>query len=402
MPASGNDRIEQALVRHLTAAGISCTPEPCPPEHSSGSADAVGITIGGQHFITRQRSLPDVPERILEVLSLHVLRTGTGTGTGTGTDNAPPGLMIVTVPRLPRSKSNWTAELREAQRHVQSPAAWAILSRQGGCLISLPPCGDRFIARDDQHDIRAEKPSRAREPRSDVALAVLKSIMIKGVAETLPTSGGNHRLQESATTWETETIADLAQRLGISKAGAYGAIGDLIQHGWMKSRRGKIPSISNLSAIVTWWIDRRRHRLLRTFPVAPLYEAFAPGDPRVLAWLGEKYSPAENSWAISGWTACALHKRLAINDISDKPIVVSLAGPIRDMVTNWSLREVPAGEAMFHFQRSPHPLTTFSCISVIRGLPVVDPWEAALDVVGDPQRGPEQAAAIADALFALT
>jgi hypothetical protein len=47
-----------------------------------------------------------------------------------------------------------------------------------------------------------------------------------------------------------------------------------------------------------------------------------------------------------------------VNDISSKPVTISVKSSLSTLMTTWSLREVPADQAFIHLQKSPHPITT--------------------------------------------
>ncbi len=385
MPTGEQPTALMALVRHLKTQAVQCT------VLDESAPDSV-IRIAGEDLPIGSRSLPNVPERLLEVLSLHVLRSALPSGAKS--------LMLITVPRLPRAKADWSSALCASQKQLQSRAPWAILSERGGCMIYLPALGDRFIEVPDRDDVLNEalEAITAHEPSSDVELAVLKSILL---TKTLDPSRRlrYHYVHQSSKLGLPNTILDLAQWLGVSRASVYNAIGGFIQYGWMQSQRGRIPVIRATSEIIAWWLEKRRHRRMRTIPVAPLYESVSMKKSRIHEWLRKQRKPNGDRWAITDWSACSLHKKLAVNDISGKPFTISVKGSLRSLMTEWSLREVPSDQALLHLQRSPHPITTFSWVTEIDGLPVVDPWEAAIDVVSDPQRGPEQASVICDDLF---
>jgi hypothetical protein len=386
MPTEEQLAALKALVRHLGAQDLlsSLVDE---------AADTrPEIQIAGEMLTVASRSLPDVPERLLEVLSLHVLRNGFSSDANN--------LMLISVPRLPRAKADWSADIRGSQKQLQSRAPWAIISNRGGCMIFLPAQGHRFIEVPDRDDDPNETidATTAHEPSSDVELAVLKSILLTMTSDTLRKLR-NHYVHHVSPGELPDTLPGLAEWLGVSRASVYNAVGEFIHYGWMQSQRGRIPVIRATSEIINWWLDKRRHRRMRTIPVAPLYESIPMKIPRIHEWLREQYKPNGDRWAITEWSACALHKKLAVNDISSKPLTISVKDSLRNLMTKWALREVPSDQALFHLQKSPHPITSFSWVTEIDGLPVVDPWEAAIDVVSDPQRGPEQASVICDDLF---
>jgi len=377
----------ERLSGHLNDQGVSC-------DITQSDAPGSAMHIAGTSVAVICRSLPDVPERLLEVLSLHILRGASSQGAGT--------LMLIVVPRLPRAKDDWSGDIRSAQKRLRSRAPWAIISHRGGCLACLPAHKRRLIVVPDRHvDAHSSQDALAtHEVSSDVALAVLKSMV-------LSKTPGGARLQGQRTHGNgfhsgpgaPDTLMSLARRLGVSRASVYNAIGEFVRNGWVRAQRGQLPVIRAPADMLNWWLDKRRHHQSRRIAVAPLYETPPTRRTHILDWLRNHYKASDVAFALTGWSACALHRRLVVNDIGSKPITISVRDSIGSAMSTWSLREVADDRAFLHLQKSPHPLTTFSWLHDIDGLPVVDLWEAAIDVVSDPQRGFEQACAIRDDVF---
>lgn len=377
---------ELRLVKHLKARGIASS------FVEVTETSRTGVAIKGKRFQIAKRTMPDVPERLLEVISLHLLRADINSDDRT--------LLLLTVPRLPKGSPNWLLPLVTYQQARKSSAPWAVLSTSGGCLLYLPSIGKAAIYVDDHEErSRSDHVARAesREPTSDVELAVLKYVLLS--ASALTTDQRKVRNAVAYAGPAPNTIQELARWLNVSRAAVYNAVGDFVHRGWLKSQRGGIPSLVSGTAVINWWCDRSRHRNLRTIPVAPLYRAVSSKRSHLMEFLAGLEKPRGASWAVTGWTALALHRKLAIAEAKGKPVTLAVAGSMRAFMSAHELREVPAGNEILQLQACSHPITAFSWCSDFDGMLVVDLWEAVLAVIADPQRGQEQAAAIADDLL---
>jgi hypothetical protein len=119
-----------------------------------------------------------------------------------------------------------------------------------------------------------------------------------------------------------------------------------------------------------------------------------------MRWLKQQTATDEIRWAITGWRACSLHGLSVLVDDDTKPVEIVVSDVVPTVLQRWQLRPAPnAEQPVMLISRTSTPIATFSGVDRIAGLPVVDPWQAAMDVAGDPQRGIEQATAIADALW---
>jgi hypothetical protein len=396
-------RLIDALQRHLARMGVACGQQRLPPTTAGREAQSGLLTIAAHEVRIVVKRLPLVAERIVEALALHHARHALGA--------RPATLLVVHLERLPNGAERWLDEVARIQGVTRAPANWAVLSSAGGAIIQLPLARRARATVPDDALAEAAKAADAAPHHltdihaSDVAMAILKIALLRSapadrvdwkVLGAWPAGGQRHQLTDLT---RITTIAAMAEHLAVSKSAIYTVHQALARRGWIVAKRGQLAEIADIPAVVSWWIDQRKHRQVRTIPVAPLYEAPALSHKSALTWLRGRFQADGGPWAVSGWAACQLHRRLVLNDPVGKPLVVVVRGPASRVRQAWSLADVPAERALFHLQSSPTPAATFAMATDVRGLPCVDLWEAALDVASDPQRGIEQTRAIADALF---
>jgi hypothetical protein len=386
----------EALLRHLVQAGVKAALD-------SGAQTPGGqrLVIGAHAFPLQVKAVPVLAERIVESAALHLLRAR----------RAPAGqLLVLRVERLPGGQRRWIDELTVIQRSLRSTAGWAVVSDRGGALLQLPGAGLEMALHPDPQSAEGHAGLAANgHPTdlhaSDVAMAALKISLLRAAAAgwidwtVIGPGGGGAAQAVAADLRRIDSVSALAAHLRVSNSAIYTVYSALSERGWIVSRRGRLAEIGDLTAVVAWWIDQRKHRRVRTVPVAPLYQAPAPSQRAALAWLRTVDQSGAINWAVTGWAACQLHRRSVLNHTALKPVVVTVRGPVGALRQAWSLHEVPPERALFQLQSSPASVTAFAMATRKRGLPTVDLWEAALEVASDPQRGIEQTRAIAEALF---
>ncbi len=385
----------EALVRHLAQAGVAAVLRP-----AAAAGGGTRLMLGERAFPLHIRTVPVLAERIVESAALHLLRTRRA-------DSGP--LLVLRVERLPSGHGGWVDELTRIQRALRSTAGWAVVSDRGGALLQLPAAGIEMRQSPDLQpaagQAAAAAPGRHADLHaSDVAMAALKiSLLRAGAAGWIDwTVIGQAAAGQPAGEVDLrriDTVAAHPPQLRVSHSPIYTVYSALAERGWIISRRGRLAEIGDLAAVVGWWIDQRKHRRVRSVPVAPLYQAPASGQRAALAWLRRADPGAAATWAVTGWAACQLHRRSVLNHGASKPVVVTVRGPVGALLQAWSLHEVAPERALFQLQSSPAAVTAFAMATRQRGLPTVDLWEAALEVASDPQRGIEQTRAIAEALF---
>jgi hypothetical protein len=198
-------------------------------------------------------------------------------------------------------------------------------------------------------------------------------------------------------------VSDLAKHLKVSNSSLYNAIEALKAQGWITTVRGELPMFTDREAflkVVNWFMEFRKHTREPQVKTVPLYHKSWVDRPSLVKWLRGITKKEAMQWAVTGWHACTLHNSSVLLDEKTKPLEIVVHESVSAVMQAWELKEVPANSGEYlSISTTPHPLATFSFVTTIEQLPVVDPWQAALAVIGDPQRGIEQATAIADELW---
>jgi hypothetical protein len=361
-------------------------------------AAGVAAVLTGEVLRLQKRELTVVwrtaqpwAERLLEIITLHGLRTRSGVAQHT-----------VVVIRLPHLPSGY-AQVRDDQERLLGgrPGNWILMSDRGGFHVHLEAFGiDRaqLDARPtDGPNRTAAAVSARREPlRSDVTMTLLKALLARAAASKRYRGWWGGRLDA------IQSVAGLAAELGCSASALYAVIGALRDREWVAVRHGAPPTIMDIPGVVTWWLDTQKHTQHHQVPVQPLYSTtpFAT-HAAILDFLAQAPTVTA-TWAVSGWWACALHEAMALTEASHKPVSVAIAGPITTVLRAWNLRPVGPGHqtgSCLLLESAALPKSTFCGMTTIGDLPVVDLWQAALDVASDPHRGIEQAEAIANELW---
>jgi len=390
--ASLKNHIVDMLIRAVERANLSPV------------VDGATCRFGNHVCEIKVKSSPALPERILEMVKAHLyesyLRERDSVSTSLNTrlkDEAREALLIIRVPRLPIA-GRFTHQLESLKSARPTRAAWAIVSDGGGAYLSFPYT-DAVAVPDDhamsQSRLAAGALQSMKDPwASDVTLALLTILLMQRA--------------KPRSTWSKWTpitaeqgVEDMAEKLHVGRSTIYGVIGALTERGWLEAKRGAVPILTDLTGVVNWCFDHRKYARAKRAAVVPLYTPSWKSHADILQWLKAKSDGASITWAITGWRACALHNLSILVDNDTKPVEIVVREPISAVMHDWKLRKQPSlSGASLLISQSGTPITTFSCVGQkIDDLPVIDPWQAALDVIGDPQRGIEQATAIADFLW---
>jgi hypothetical protein len=121
----------------------------------------------------------------------------------------------------------------------------------------------------------------------------------------------------------------------------------------------------------------------------------------ILDWLSQHSDDHDGSWALTGLHAAQRHGLSTLTHLHSKPVEIVVNSTIAEHLQRWQLQVAPApSPTTLLITRAALPLTSFLGVTSSPGQPpMVDPWQAALAVANDPQRGIEQATAIADTLW---
>jgi hypothetical protein len=136
--------------------------------------------------------------------------------------------------------------------------------------------------------------------------------------------------------------------------------------------------------------------------VGPLYERIERRHETIMQWLAQR--PTTSSWAVNGWSACQCHSASVLIEPDAKPFSIAYLGSVDQIAKDWGLMKVDRiddSRTLFLVEPVTMAKSLFSkgTLGGFNGVPVVDLWQAAVDVVSDPDRGIEQAEAVADLLW---
>ncbi len=262
-----------------------------------------------------------------------------------------------------------------------------ILSAAGGWWCWLPGVGINAMEPDRKMARGVVSSSSPREVPLTAVNQWLLKILLLGRAPTTWWSGP--RLGDA-------TGQDLAGVAEVGSSTAYRLVGSLVARGWM----GRDLRLRRADALVRYWLDHARHEQVAVRPVRPLFGGIASPDA-VQAWLG-KQGPVDGCrWALGSWAACAAHGVAIVTGTTR--LSIHAMGSIESLMRQWELAPCDERDAAFVIEPcDPSMVRPLSGGMVaIDGLPVVDLWQAALDVARDPGRGGDQAWAIAQRIIDL-
>lgn len=356
-----------------------------------------GWLIGSRSFIPRVRRPSAAGTRIVDALKVHVTdverqRAGKALVGRAQEERPAEELLVVLVPRLPDIGDAIGQISREP---AWQDAAWAVISTSGGYHVAIPGLPRPLSSPDQTRSIAAKPVTGGVDPmQRDLPAAILSLLLLRRVDWT--------RLRRRPECLLIETPLELASKLGIGRSALYAVLNELEDRGWILPRHGRLPDLVDLPGLVTRFLDHAKHRRRTQRAVAPLYAAWTTRD-QVMDWLRQQaVQGAGQGWAVTGWQACQQHGLSALTNLASKPVEIVIAGEIDDLLSRLSLQEMPAPTAStLLISSAATPQATFLGVGqdAKSRYAVVDPWQAALAVASDPQRGIEQAMAIADSLW---
>ena len=357
--------------------------------------------VNGRTVVLHTRSLPSSNERLLEPIVLHALRQRAH-------EVNDDVMLVIAVPRLPSAWQQLVDQVKKLMggrlRHEDDLGGWtigrwAIVSERGGYIINdLPGIGSS--AKDDLLTMNGARLAAAVIPlmkdprRSDLTMCVLKLLLARAI------QGSDVWFNSHSLSFTTTSA--MAKTLEISESAAYGIISDLQSRGWVMVDKKRGPVLLKIHDIAEWWltlakVSRRSRVTLRSlYPSKRLMHA-----SERLEWLRQQSSARGCHWAVNGWTACDLHQQSFLINSEKKPCSIALVGSIAHLAQAWELAicDEQDDRAILQVEVVEHARSVLIGMLTIDGLPCVDLWQVALDVVSDHDRGPEQAGAIRDYLL---
>ncbi len=353
--------------------------------------------IGDRTFLPRVRRPSAAGTRIIDALKLHVTdverqRAGRPL-VGRSSDERPADeLLVVLVPRLP-DLGGAVGQL--AGEAAWQEAAWAVVSAGGGYHLAIPGLPRPLSAPDRLRSKVPKQVVRAIDPvQRDLTAAILTLLMLRRVDWS--------RLRRRPACLLIETPQELAAKLGIGRSVLYAALSDLEERGWIVPQHGRLPELVDLPGLATRFLDHAKHRRRVQRAVAPLYATWTSRE-QVVDWLRQQTMQGEgHGWAVTGWQACQQHGLGVLTNLASKPVEIVVNGAIDAVLRRLGLQETPTSTSTTVLvSGADMPQATFLGVDqeTKTRYGVVDPWQAALAVACDPQRGIEQATAIADSLW---
>ncbi len=358
--------------------------------------------IGGRSYHLRVRRPTVAATRILEPLKLHVtdverFRSGRPVVGREHEEDPTEELLLLVVPHLP---DLGPAIDQLSIEPAWQDAAWGVVSERGGYHLAVPGLPRPLSAPDRTSPGPAKSPLRNRDPvQRDLPAAILGLLLLRRADWS--------RVRIKPRCVHIETLQELAKSLGAGRSALYGALGELEDLGWVISRHGRMPELSDPPGLLTRFLDHAKHYRPSRVAVRPLYEAWA-SRKQVVSWLHDRAdqpSEAPTEWAVTGWEACRRHDMSVLTNLDSKPVEVVITCDVEALMQRLHLQEAsaPTPETLVLTRTStPRAPLLGAEREGTSGVVLVDPWQAALAVAGDPQRGIEQATAIAATLWPAT
>ena len=274
-----------------------------------------------------------------------------------------------------------------AKRHL------VVISQRGGRIVALPKLGVR-VERPDDAAPASSAPARSAglSLTSDVAQWALKVLLANVAKQDRRTWGGPTRADRLGNP------GDLAELAGIGSSTAYAVVDALRERRWVATPRRGAFDVIDLRGMLRWWLDVAKHERPRLVPMQPVYDRLGRDLPAALRWLRDTRADGVR-WAVGGWAAVAEHDASHVVNIESQPVLLHTSAPLAELERSFRLsRASDAGTAPVLVQVTSGARSVLGGVVGADRLPVVDLWQAALDVAGDPQRGIEQAESIAERL----
>jgi hypothetical protein len=324
---------------------------------------------------------------------LHAVRQRSGHDS-----DAQNSLLVVRIPKFPSDRVRILADMaRMIPPDPKHPTRWAVISELGGYLIHLDGIVEDSMEGSDRPVLSGSSMTAAaiemmRDPmRSDLTLTVLKVLLAQRSHQPQIWFGPSYIAPC--------TQRELAGHLEVSASSLHQAITTLRGRGWLDARRGGILTLTNPAAVVGWWLDHAKNNPARRIGLRSVFSATTSDR---WTWLKSRPWVADVTWAVNGWSAIALKDEAILNDPEAKPLSLVMQGSFQSLLKSWELVPCssPDDPRLIIMVEATHtPRSTFIGARTRHGLPCVDHFQAALDVIGDPNRGIEQAVAMADSLF---
>jgi hypothetical protein len=283
----------------------------------------------------------------------------------------------------------------------------AVLSRRGGAVIHFKPWNIEISKADFQEGASlspyVQKGSGGGSLQfSEANAQLLKALLFSDMRERRPETDqwwrGPQGPFRSPDEW--------ARICEVGRATAYRLQRVMRAEGLLSE--GTRLKLAGADRLLNQWLEVEKSVPKAAYiPVKPLYPPKSPKAGRdaqlAIAWLHEVETSARAKGgmvALTGWQAVVAHGLNIV--VGDRPVtaVVPLKSHLDHLLTDGGVRDCPPEEAWAYLTVARDRRSAFAGTVPREGkVPVVDLWQAALDVASDPSRGFDQAMAIAARLI---
>lgn len=374
------------------------------PEVTAGEApdsqDAWSVTT------TRGRRLQvHLEERRLHSVSRYALESAVAHAMVTqGRSSQERNGITVLVLHVPTLGKVLMTDLGEFMRPMIQPPNVVVLSAAGGGCAYLPQL-EIHLQRPDDPTMRAE-----RLPPAETIGEVL-TVNAQWLLKIL-------LFREAPLRWwagprpTSTSVTDLAEASQIPRPTVYKQIARFRQLGWVTSGHGEDQLLVNPGRMLRYWIDQMKYAHVERLALRPAdppmqwsrKHAVEIGADEVLQFLGSGWRELmiKGGMAITGWHAARLLGFPNMVGVESR-VVFRYHDPNKTLLGSLGgLMPCDPRDAIVFAEPVSNPRAVLGGVVTNKEaheLPVVDPWQAALDVARDPNRGLEQANRIAEEIL---
>lgn len=313
--------------------------------------------------------------------------------------------LLLIVPELSkRTMMNVTQGLNRIRTSVDLRNI-AIFSHRGGHLLDL---ADWNLRSEIVDAAVTSVPTTSERNGTAPAFSEANEQLLKVLLYETVRAGNN--ASDLVRTWwprHPEPLVSLdkwAEATEVGRTTAYRLYQQLRDLGWISEVDGITPlRLSNLPRLLAAWLQAERSAPPRQLiPLIPLYPAKGTASERdadVVEWLTKLGHQVRNNGgmlALSGWRALENYNLGIVVGKRPYTVEVPLERYVPQVTEAVLVSETKTREpwAYLGVMRRWRAVAMGAVPRESNRLIVVDPWQAALDVVGDPNRGFEQAEAI--------
>jgi hypothetical protein len=280
--------------------------------------------------------------------------------------NAQPLLVLL----MPLWSERAIGNAREFVAEYLSEFGWAILTDDGGFLISLPKLKIDYVSPPSVHSMRAPKSRQSTDLFTDANRWMLKILLLRNAPADF--WGGPRELIGG--------VPLLSRIAGVTPESAYRFVKTLNANGFARVGRGSFQLV-RCAALVEKWLAQDAARPLLWQPVR-----WRRGRPQDVEEVFASPIDAPR-YAVTGFEAC---KSLGLLHASTPGTQIQVECSLDQAMRDWQLELASRADAHFSIAKARFPLSVFGGSVLCGTRTVVDALQAALDVRSSPGRGVEQ------------